>query len=99
MIIYIDGSVEYLTVTVTADVELVDQPIEISIDRGETWLPAVWQGDPGTTRKARTVAPVAFDAPPASNMRPSSHTVWVRVTDNPEVPIVSAGSFQISAWV
>ena len=90
---YLDGSVEYLTVTVTADIELTDQPVEISVDRGATWLPAVWTGDPGTTRKARTAEPYTFDR---GDKRLVSHSVWVRITDNPEAPIVSAGSFQIT---
>lgn len=89
---YIDGSIEYLTVTVTADVPLDAQPVAVSLDRGTTWLPCVWVGDPGTTRKARTTTPVTFDN--AGAFRTPS--VLVRVTDNPEVPIIRAGSLHIA---
>ena len=88
---YVAGSEEYLTVTVTADVTLDAQPVALSIDHGATWLPATWQGEPGTTRKVRTDEPVTFTRP--SPYRPTS--VLVRVTDTPEVPLIAAGSFDV----
>ena len=88
---YVAGSVEYLTVTVTADVTLGSQPVALSLDRGVTWLPATWQGDPGTTRQARTDEPVTFTRPSPYRDTP----VLVRVTDNPEVPLIAAGSYAV----
>lgn len=88
---YTAGSEEYLTVTVTADVELDAQPVSISIDNKATWLPATWVGDPGTTRKARTSSPVTFSA------TPRAYSVHVKVTDSPEVPIIRAGSFSVTS--
>ena len=85
------GSVEYLTVTVTADVELGAQPVSLSMNDGVTWLPCEWVGAAGTTRKARTVDPVTFTAGTRSNIG-----VLVKITDEPEVPIVRAGSLTIS---
>lgn len=83
------GSVEYLTVTVKADETLDQQPVSISVDRGVTWLPAVWEGDAGTTRAARTAEPITWEV---AGWRP----VHVKVIDNPEVPIVAAGSLTVS---
>lgn len=85
------GSLEYLTVTVTADVPLDNQPVSVSIDGAETWLPCVWQGDAGTTRKARTTSPITFE--PIDGRR--SMTVTVKVTDSPEVPLIRAGVVQL----
>jgi hypothetical protein len=83
------GSIEYVVVTVTSDVTLGTQPVVLSLDKGVTWLPCTWVGDPGTTRKARTTDTVTFDpAMPATE-------VLVRVTDTPEVPIIRAGVLNV----
>lgn len=89
---YVDGSHEYLTVTVTSDVELGAQPVAISIDRGVTWLPATWQGSYGTTRKARTTDPVPLDVGGGSERQ---IPVLVKVTDTPEIPLMRAGHITI----
>lgn len=86
---YPSGTVEYLTVTVTADVELNTQPVDVSFDKAE-WLPAEWIGVVGTTRQARTTAPVTFTA-----TRRDPRSVWVRVTDVDESPILLAGSVTV----
>lgn len=77
------GSVEYLDVSITADVELATQPVRISFDR-VTWVECEWQGEPGTTR---TASVLGTDA----NLPDRSSEVFVQVTDNPEAPIISAG--------
>lgn len=87
---YPRGSEEYLAVTVTADVTLTTQPVAVSLDRGATWLDCTWQGSAGTTRTARTDDPVVWDVPLRKN-----DGVLVRVTDNPETPLIRAGSFAI----
>jgi len=85
---YKTGSIEYVTVTVKADVELEAQQVAISIDGGATWLGAMWLGVPGTTRRARTAAAVNFGPPRRG-------TVLVRVSDSSEAPIMEAGDFMV----
>lgn len=87
-IVYV-GSVEYVSVTVTADVTLDTQPVAISLDHGTTWLTAGWQGSAGTTRSARTASPVTFTE--RDNL-----PVHVRVTDTPEIPIIRAGTLNVT---
>jgi hypothetical protein len=87
--------VEYVHAPVTSDVDL-DMDVEMSIrEPGEdhVWLPAEWTGEVGTTRTARTAAPVDFSI---GNYPASSYDVCVRLTDSPEVPIVDAGDLTIT---
>lgn len=81
------GTKEYLEVPVASDVEL-DGTIEFSFDR-QTWLTAEWTGDPGTTRTAQVL--VDDDNLPAK----STSSVYVRFTDNPEIPLIKAGEITI----
>jgi hypothetical protein len=84
------GTTEFITVTVTADVELDTQTVAVSIDQGATWLPCTWTGDdPSTTRTARTTDPVTFTTAHASG------TAYVKVTDDPEAPVIDAGYFNV----
>lgn len=82
------ASYEYLTVAVTADATLDEQPVEIAVTQGQPteddWAAAAWLGDPGTTRQAR-IDPFT---PPGVGM----WAVHVRVTDFPEIPVLNAGS-------
>jgi hypothetical protein len=80
------GSYEYLRVRVTANVPLDEQPVELSMDDGETWLPAVWLGSPGTTRLVRTMTPITWAT--------GSGDIVVKVTDVPEVPLIPAGKWR-----
>lgn len=81
------GTQEYLDVPLTSDAELTGA-VEISFDR-ETWLTAEWVGDVGTTRTARILVT------PNNTPAVSSTDVFVRFTDNPEIPIISAGQISI----
>lgn len=81
---------EYLGVTVTANVVLDSQPVSIAFDRDGTWHPATWIGVAGTTRTAQVL--VNDSIIPTSR---SATSVYVRVTDNPEVPIIRAGQLEI----
>lgn len=101
---YVAGSSEYLSVPITADVELDTQPVRISIDHGATWLDCTWQGTDTTTtvngetkhrRTARTDDPVTFSLGTAASLK--TYTVLAKVTDNPEVPVLKAGSFNVIA--
>lgn len=95
------GTIEYLDVPITATVDLTDQPVYISLDNRETYVAATW-GDPSVEsvdKYGRTVytryAIVLFgeDNPlPTSNNVP----VFVKVTDDPEVPVVRAGSLTLA---
>jgi hypothetical protein len=76
-------SVEYLEVTVTADGVLDAQPVYVSFDRVD-WLECVWQGTAGLTRTAAVLGTNA-------NLPTNTSDVYVKVTDNPEVPVVHAG--------
>lgn len=93
-----DGSTEYLRVPVgPASVVLAAQPVAISLDSGTTWLPAQWEGDPGTTRTARTTNPVLFEV--AAGEVATAYPVLVRITDTPEVPILGAGWVLVSTLI
>ena len=85
-----EGSVEYLFADVTADQTLDAQPVEIGVGRTvdtAAWEAATWLGDAGTTRTARILLDGTLEV--------GKHLVFVRVTDNPEVPIVKAGVLRI----
>lgn len=55
------GGEEYVEATIAADVELHTQTVTLSFDGGTTWLPCTWQGNPDTTRIARTSSVVDVD--------------------------------------
>jgi hypothetical protein len=84
----IRGSIEYLEVTVTCDFTLNTQPVEFSFDQ-TVWRTATWQGSAGTTRTARLL--LDSSNTPAGR----SATIWVRITDDPEIPILDAGRLNI----
>jgi hypothetical protein len=88
------GSKEYVSATVTADVTLSAQTVEVAIRAGTqaafVWLPAQWVGTSGTIRQCRTTSPVDFTAYPKT-----AHEVYVRVTDSPEIPVLHAGTLTV----
>lgn len=91
------GSTEYVEATVTVDVPL-DMTVELALTRGNNdhvWLPATWQGDVGTTRTARTTNPVTFD----DDYPRSAYSLFARLTDTPEEPIVRVGTVYILGGV
>lgn len=94
------GTIEYLPFTATADQEITDQVVSVSFDR-EAWLEAEWVGeseeivaDDGTVthRRKGRVGPLDDTTLPADDFS----GVFVKVTDNPEVPIKRAGSLDLS---
>jgi hypothetical protein len=91
MIEYKVGSQEHLTGTVRADVLLDSQTVAISLDKGATWLSAVWEGDPGFRRKVRSAAPVTFAAPPRRG------SALARITDASESVIIELGDYKVTA--
>lgn len=82
---------EYLNVTVTCSTEGVDldaQPVYITFDRA-IYYTAEWVGDVGPTRTARLLMD-------DSNLPTGkTSTIYVRVTDNPEAPIIAAGKLNV----
>lgn len=91
-------SKEYVSATVTADVTLNAQTVEIAIRAGTeaafTWLPAQWLGSAGTTRQCRTTNPVDFTAVAYPK---TPYEVYVRVTDTPEIPLLHAGTLTVTS--
>lgn len=83
------GTVEYLGVTITADVTLDTQPVAVSFDRA-TWNPATWTGSAGLVRTAHLL--IGDDVPLPEK---GTWAVYARVTDNPEAPIVEAGVLEV----
>jgi hypothetical protein len=84
------GSVEYLYADVTADRELDSQPVEMAVDTNPAsadWAEATWVGDPGLTRSCR----ILLDGTLAAG----KYSVYVRITDTPEVPVVKAGVLRV----
>lgn len=83
------GTTEYLKVELTADVTLDAQPVDFSLDNGETWLAATGLGAAATTRTYQHLLL------PAEQPASSTVDVLVRITDNPEIPIINAGTLTI----
>lgn len=85
------GTVQYLRANLTANDVLDAQPVEFSLDR-TTWYAGLWAGDPGTTRTAEILlGGPDFPTPQAGR----TYEIFVRITDNPEIPIMSVGLVQI----
>jgi hypothetical protein len=92
------GSVEYLHTPVTSDVTLADvMVVAIAVGRTGTetytWLPATWEGTAGTTRTARTTSAVTLSA---ASYPLRKYTIYVKLTDTPEAPIIDAGTLTIT---
>jgi hypothetical protein len=91
------GSVEYVKARVTADVTL-DDTVGVAISllpsgtSTHTWLAGEWTGTADTQRVARTSSAVTFDtAYPGS-----TYSVYVKLTDSPESPILAAGTLKVA---
>lgn len=82
------GTVEYLEISIAADEILDAQPVSFSFDR-DTWHPAEWDGVASTTRTARLLLGSTVPLPVRSS------AVYVRLTDNPEIPVMRAGLLRI----
>lgn len=94
------GSVEFLTVLVDTGgvATLSSQPVAFALtavgydpDGTTTWRSASWSGEAGTSRSAAILI-----GPGTSHIiAEGKYEVWVKVTDNPESPIVHAGRLTI----
>jgi hypothetical protein len=88
------GSIEYLQATVTADVTL-DNTVAVALSLtplstgAHDWKPAGWIGTAGTTRVAQTTDPLTYVA--------GNYTVFVKLTDTPEIPILAAYAVTVPA--
>jgi hypothetical protein len=90
-------SVEFVKARVTADQTLSDSVgVELSltpIGGVHTWLAGEWEGTEDTTRIARTSSEVTFSS---ANYAARTYRVFLRLTDNPETPILDAGTLRIT---
>ena len=83
------GTTEYLDVLVRSDVDLGNQTVEVSFNKTD-WFPAEWTGTAGLERKVQVLVD---DSRLPANVNQA--TVYIRVTDEPEIPILAAGAVQI----
>jgi hypothetical protein len=90
---------EYLGVNVTADVELDAQPVFIAVHpysmAEPTFYTAEWVADAATTREARILIGPA-GAPSVVELTRGTYRVLVKVTDNPEAPVVEAYQLNVT---
>jgi hypothetical protein len=91
------SSTEYLKVWITADVTLSAQTVYMAVipARGRPtapdWKPADWTGSPGTTRAAMLFVGAESD----NVIAIGDWDVWVKVSDNPEIPTDPAGRLTV----
>jgi len=78
------SSVEYLSVTLTADQTLDAQAVAISVDDRATWINATALGSPGTTRTYQVL--LDGTTMPTAGRR----QVFVKIVDSPETPVFAA---------
>ena len=87
-----EDSLEYVSVVITASVELDEQTVEIGLQQitaprpAADWYTAAWVGDAGTSRAARILVGPGGDAELAAGV----YSVQYRVTDTPEIPVERA---------
>lgn len=83
------GTEEYLTVTVTATVELNTQAVAFRFGTTGAWITAAWTGTADERRQARALM-TAANLPAAG-----TYDLYVRVTSAPETPVVVAGQVTV----
>ena len=96
------STVEYLEALVKSTADLVGDPVQLSFDE-QTWFDATWTTAPANAltpedlRKGLTHAQVAQALVGEANPLPAAglSTVYVRITDNPEAPVIVAGKVRI----
>lgn len=84
------GSVEYLYADVVSNTVLGTQPVEFAIATTVTtavWKAGAWEGDPGQARTARVLLDGTLPA--------GKYQIFVKVHDNPEIPIIKAGTLKV----
>lgn len=87
-------SVEYVKVPVTtpAGVTITSQPVSIAVVADTArpvtgdWKTATWNGNVAQT----------LVGPGVLALTPGNYKVWVKVTDSPEVPVLSAGTITVT---
>jgi hypothetical protein len=87
-------SVEYVKVPVTAPagVTISDQEVEIAIvETAAQPIEADWRTATWSANTARVLV-----GPGSQQLTPGVYKVWVRVTDNPEIPVLSAGVITVT---
>lgn len=97
---YPRGTVEYVKGIATCSVPITDtMTVSLSLSTGgdsigytHVWLAGTWEGAEATTRIARTASPVTFDAAYPSR----AYTLFLKVSDNPETPLINAGTVRVT---
>ncbi|MER8030728.1 hypothetical protein ABTZ78_17415 [Streptomyces bauhiniae] len=97
---------EYVGAEITATVQgqpynPTSDPVEFAFTaigrRPDTWHQGGWDGDqplPGTrTYRAQLLVGPASTGPTLTAGR---YTVWVRITDNPEQPVIAVGQLTVT---
>lgn len=79
-------TVEFIPVTVTLDGVAVTDGVEFCVTESNA-RPVTW------------VAPVELDdliGVMTDQQEPDTYTVWARVTDNPEIPVILCGRYRVT---
>lgn len=91
-------STEYARVSITGDVELTSQAVQMAFLQSSTaepsvgdWQTATWLTDPGVTRTAGVLV-----GPGALALDEGTWWVWWKVTDTPEIVARRAGRIEIT---
>ncbi len=84
------GTVQFLKVRITANVDLDEQTVQFSFDK-EEWHNAIWQDEIGTTRVAALL--VGTEEVPLPEH--GTTNLYVRIADSPETPVISVGRLSI----
>lgn len=83
------GTTEYLVVNVSANVDLGDQTVTISLD-GTTFAAASWVGSTASPRRAARLLLDDANTPAAGE-----HDVFVKIDDGVEIPVIRAGTIVV----
>lgn len=87
------STLEYVNADVTADVDPTGDTVEMAFTiSGDpvTWHTAAWVSGASPPRTRLLVGSGAVE------LAAGLYTVWLRITDSPEVPVIRAGFLQIS---
>lgn len=85
-------STEYVSIPITAPVDIDSDVVEVAFVHGQNNVPADWFAATVTDG----VAKVLVGPDGVIELTPQTWYVVVRVTDSPEVPVVNAGALIVT---
>ncbi|MEU8199277.1 hypothetical protein AB0C10_36380 [Microbispora amethystogenes] len=89
------SSVEYVPAPVTGPVELAELPVHMAIlPVGQDPAPADWKAAAWTEDGGQAVVLIGPDTP--LDLDKGTYMIWVRVTSDPEIPVMESGKLQIT---